>query len=266
MLLVADIGNTNVHLGLYSGEALLAAGKFSAEDVAEMDARWERFLDGRKVEKLDGAAVCSVNPKIKIPFTHWIAKRFGARPRVVGETLRLDMALEVDDPAEVGADRVVNAYAAWREYRRGPIVIVDAGTAITFDVVSEGGAYRGGAIAPGFQTAARALSSLTALLPTVRVGPVERAIGHNTVDALKGGLFFGLLGLVDALCEKVASELPAPPIWLATGGDGEMIASRSRVVRIARPNLTLDGLRLGWEAHVAAGGEGWVGGPARAAG
>jgi len=258
MLLTADIGNTNVHLGLYAGPALVAVGKFSAEEVAEMDLHWERFLAGRKVDALEGAVVCSVNPKIKIPFTHWLARRFGARPLVIGETLRLDIALRVDDPAEVGADRVVNAYAAWREYRRGPIVVVDAGTAITWDVVSAAGEYLGGAIAPGFQTAARALSSLTALLPTVRVTPVERAIGRNTVDALKGGLYFGLLGLVDALCVQVEKELPAPPIWLATGGDGELIAGRSKVIRQARPNLTLDGLRMGWEAHREAGGAGFA--------
>jgi type III pantothenate kinase len=253
MLLVADIGNTNVHLGLYDGKDLVAAGKFSGAEVAEMDAEWDRFAGGRGIDRLEAAVVCSVNPKIKIPFSHWVGRRFGARPRVVGESLRLDIPLRVDDPAEVGADRIVNAYAAWREFGRGPIVVVDAGTAITFDVVSERGEYLGGAIAPGFQTAARALSNLTALLPYVKVAPVERAIGHNTVDALKGGLYFGLVGLVDALCEQVARELPAPPIWLATGGDGALLAGRSRYLKEARPNLTLEGLRLGWEAAAAAG-------------
>ena len=253
MLLAADIGNTNVHLGLYEGKDLVATGKFSGEQVADMDREWARFEGDRKIDALEAAVVCSVNPKIKIPFSHWIGRRFGARPRVVGESLKLDIPLRVDDPAEVGADRIVNAYAAWREHGRGPIVVVDAGTAITFDVVSERGEYLGGAIAPGFQTAARALSSLTALLPYVKVGPVEHAIGHNTVDALRGGLYFGLLGLVDALCEQVAKELGAAPIWIATGGDGELIAGRSRFLKTARPNLTLEGLRLGWEAAKAAG-------------
>jgi type III pantothenate kinase len=253
MLLAADIGNTNVHLGLYEGKNLVATASFSGEQVAEMDAAWDRFAGGRGVEKIDAAVLCSVNPKIKIPFSHWVGRRFGARPSAVGEAHKLDIPLRVDDPAEVGADRVVNAYAAWREFGRGPIVVVDAGTAITFDVVSERGEYLGGAIAPGFQTAARALSSLTALLPYVKVAPVERAIGHNTVDALKGGLYFGLVGLVDALCEQVAKELPAAPIWLATGGDGALLAGRSRFLREARPDLTLEGLRLAWEAASAAG-------------
>lgn len=248
MLLVADIGNTNVHLGLYEGARLVQAGKLSAEQVSEMDRAWADFLGGARIEALDGAAICSVNPKIKIPFSHWIGRTFGARPRVVGETLKLDLPLMVDDPAEVGADRVVNAYAAWRELGRGPIVIVDAGTAITLDVVSAAGEYLGGAIAPGFQTAARALSSLTALLPYVKVAPVERAIGHNTVDALKGGLYFGLCGLVDALCAKVAQELGKEPVWIATGGDGDLLARGSRRKLEPRPNLTLDGLRLAFEA------------------
>lgn len=248
MLLVADIGNTNVHLGLYEGRELVLAGKLSGEQVGDMDREWARFLGARPAPRVEGSVVCSVNPKIKIPFSHWVARQFGARPRVVGESLKLDIALRVDDPAEVGADRVVNAYAAWHEHGRGPIVIVDAGTAITLDVVSERGEYLGGAIAPGFQTAARGLSSLTALLPLVKVEPVERAIGHNTVDALRGGLYFGLLGLVDALCAKVASELPAAPIWIATGGDADLLVRGSRYLKVARPDLTLDGLRLAWEA------------------
>jgi type III pantothenate kinase len=249
MLLVADIGNTHIHLGLYEGRDLVAAGKLTGDQVADMDREWERFAGARARAPLEAAVACSVNPKIKIPFSHWAQRRFGARPRVVGETLRIDIPLEVDDPAEVGADRVVNAYAAWRELGRGPVVVVDAGTAITWDVVSEKGAYLGGAIAPGFQTGARALSSLTALLPLVRVEKVERAIGHNTVDALRGGLYFGLLGLVDAVCEQVAKELATPPRWLVTGGDADLIAAHSRYLRETRPNLTLEGLRLAWEAR-----------------
>lgn len=250
MLLVADIGNTNVHVGLFEGARLVGTGSIPAEGTADLDGEWARFeaAAGVRVERIEGAAVCSVNPKIRIPFAHWVDRRFGGRPRVVGETLRVDLPLRVDDPAEVGADRVVNAYAAWREFGRGPIVIVDAGTAITLDVVSERGEYLGGAIAPGFGTAARALSSLTALLPHVKVSPVERAIGHNTVDAMRSGLYFGLLGLVDALCDRVAAELETEPRWLATGGDAALVTGGSRRVRDARPDLTLEGLRLAWEA------------------
>lgn len=248
MLLAADIGNTHVHLGLFEGEKLLVATKFPGERVTELDEEWARFRGADANGRIDAAVVCSVNPKKKISFCHWIARRFGARPRVVGEDLRLPIALLVDSKDEVGADRIVNAYAAWQLLGAGPIVVADFGTAITLDVVSAKGEYLGGAIAPGFQTAARALSSQTALLPYVKVTPADHAIGRNTIDALRSGLYFGLIGLVDALCERVAAELPTPPHWLATGGDAPMVAERSRFLRDVRPNLTLDGLRLGWEA------------------
>jgi type III pantothenate kinase len=248
MLLAADIGNTHVHLGVYENDRLLATTKFPGERVTDLDDEWARWRGADAEAPLAGAVVCSVNPKTKIPFCHWVARRFGARPAVVGEDLRLPIALLVDSKDEVGADRIVNAYAGWRLLGEGPIVIADFGTAITLDVVSERGEYLGGAIAPGLRTAARALSDRTALLPYVKVTPADHAIGRNTIDALRSGLWFGLLGLVDALCERVAAELPKPPHWLATGGDAPLVAEHSRFLRDVRPNLTLDGLRLGWEA------------------
>ncbi len=247
MLLVADIGNTNLHLGLFRGEALVSSVAVPNDRAIDLDEEWARWRGAEAGAPLAGAIACSVNPKVKIPFCHWVARRFGARPAVVGEDVRLPIALLVDSKDEVGADRIVNAYAAWRSIGEGPIVIVDFGTAITLDVVSERGEYLGGAIAPGFQTAARALARETALLPLVRVGPAERAIGRNTIDAMRAGLYFGLIGLVDALCERVAAELPRPPRWIATGGDAAMVAERSRYLKDVRPHLTLEGLRLAWE-------------------
>lgn len=246
MLLVADIGNTNLHLGLFDGAHLASAKTIAGERVLDMDDEWARLRVGPD-SAVRGAIVCSVNPKTKIPFCHWVSKRFGARPKVVGEDVLVPVPLLVESKSEVGADRIVNAFAAWKLLGEGPIVIADFGTAITLDVVSERGEYMGGAIAPGFQTAARALSTQTALLPYVKVTPADHAIGRNTIDALRSGLYFGLIGLVDALCERVATELLRPPRWLATGGDAPMVAERSRFLRDVRPNLTLDGLRLVWE-------------------
>jgi type III pantothenate kinase len=247
MLLVADIGNTNVHMGVYDGAALVAATAVPKDRILDIDTEWERFRGEEARAPIEGSIVCSVNPKVKIPFCHWVARRFGARPRVIGEDVRVPIPLLVDSKEEVGTDRIVNAFAAWRLFGEGPIVIADFGTAITLDVVSERGEYVGGAIAPGFQTAARALARETALLPLIRVEPALHAIGRNTIDAMKSGIFFGLTGLVDALCEKVAAELPKPPRWIATGGDAAMVAARSRFLRDVRPNLTLEGLRLAAE-------------------
>lgn len=252
MLLVADVGNTHVHLGLYEGERLVARHTFSGEQVLDMDAAWEAFATrapggADALARIDGACLCSVSPKTKIPLMHWLGRRLGARPEVVGESLAYPMPVNVDDPGEVGPDRVVNAFAAWRLLGRGPLVVVDFGTAITLDVVDAGGAYIGGVIAPGATSSARALATQTALLPYVRVQPVVRAIGRNTMDAIMGGLFFGLIGMVEAMCAQVASELDTEPLFVATGGDAALFAERSAYLADVRPDLTLLGLRLIWE-------------------
>ncbi|GIW72232.1 MAG: type III pantothenate kinase [Planctomycetota bacterium] len=251
MLLVADVGNTHLHLGLYDGERLVRTARLLAEDLLAMDEAWRRFVDGLPEPVLEGTVLCSVNPKVKIPFSHWIGQRFGRRPLVVGEGLELPIPLEVDDPHEVGADRIVNAFAALRLCGQGPLVVVDFGTAITLDVVSETGAYLGGAIAPGVETAARALAARTALLPYVRVAPAERAIGRNTIEALRSGLWFGLRGLFEALCARVIAELPRPPRLLATGGDAALMVEGSSLGFELHPHLTLEGLRLAWQERGA---------------
>lgn len=261
LLLVADIGNTHVHLGLYEGERLLHRGRFPGERVVDFDPEWEAFareaLTGGRSERDIGAAIaCSVSPKTKIPLMHWFGKRFGARPLVVGEQVDYPMPVLIDDPREVGADRVVNAYAAWRLCGAGPLVVCDFGTAITLDVVSAEGAYLGGVIAPGVQTAARALATQTALLPYVKVRPADRAIGRNTMDAIMSGLYFGVRGMVEAMCAAVAAELGGSPRFIATGGDAELIADGSRWLTEVRHDLTLDGLRLIYEVHRAASGGG----------
>ncbi len=250
-LLVADIGNTKAHLGLFEGEVLLAqAGLASAEQTNDaLTAAWDAFVDA-----VDGAApasvvVASVNPKVKIPFTHWATKRFGGLPRVVGEDLPPPIELRVDHADEVGADRIVNAVWASRTHPGRPVVIVDLGTAVTFDVVSADGAYEGGLILPGLETAARALTDRTALLPSVRIQPTDRVIGKNTIDCINAGIFHGWVGLVDALIASIARELDVERgddglVVVATGGDAAAIAPRCASIDAIVPELTLHGLRL----------------------
>lgn len=249
MLLVADVGNTHVHLGLFRGERLLGKAKLTGEQVSDLDEHWPRFvasaLPGGSTEAdIAGACLCSVSPKIKVPLLHWLSARLGQRPKVIGDTLPYPLPVRVDEVSEVGADRVVNAFAAWKLLGEGPIVVCDFGTAITLDVVSEDGAYVGGMIAPGVNTQAKALSAQTALLPYVRVQPTDRAIGRNTMDAILAGLYFGLVGQVDAMCEAVVGELGKTPRFVATGGDAHLVVGRSRYLDRIEPDLTLEGLRL----------------------
>lgn len=247
MLLAVDIGNTTLHLGLYEGMRLVAHCRVPNAQVFELDSYWDRLVAGLDDKTPSAAIVCSVNPKAKIPFGHWYAQRFGSRPIVVGEGLRVPIEVEVDDRDEVGADRVLNAYAAFRLLGPGPLVVVDFGTALTLDMVSETGAYQGGAIAPGIDTAARALSARTALLPYVPVKPVESVIGRNTIEALQAGLYIGFAGMVNALCAAAREQIPGVR-FVATGGDAQMMAERCPDLTRIEPYLTLDGLRMLHEA------------------
>ena len=249
-ILVADIGNTHAHLGIFHGQVLVARETFpsSGRVTDDLIADWQSFASGQ----LEAVILASVNPKVRIPFCHWSRDQLGLAPKIVLEDLAKPLPLKVDNPEEVGADRVVNAFWAARSFPGEPVVIVDFGTAITFDVVSHAGDYLGGLITPGLHTAASALAERTALLPSVRVHATQTVIGKNTIDSINAGIFHGYTGLVDAICDAVATELginTRPPQMrvIATGGDAAVIAEGSQRIEYCVPDLTLQGLRLIYE-------------------
>lgn len=254
-ILVADIGNTHSHLGIFRGQVLVSRETFpsSGRVTDDLIEDWQNFVSRQETTgKLAAVILASVNPKVRIPFCHWSRDHLGLAPKIVLEDLAKPLPLKVDNPEEVGADRVVNAFWAARSFPGEPVVIVDFGTAITFDVVSHTGDYLGGLIAPGLHTAASALAERTALLPSVRVHATQTVIGKNTIDSINAGIFHGYTGLVDAICDAVATEMginTKPPQMrvIATGGDAAVIAEGSQRIERCVPDLTLQGLRLIYE-------------------
>lgn len=248
MLLVFDIGNTNVTLGVFRGEELLATWRM-ATDVHQMPDEYAALLltllEHRDINKsdIDEIALCSVVPPLLSTFVELSQRYFNVSPLVVGPGTKTGVRIRMDNPREVGADRIVDAAAAHHLYG-GPVIIVDFGTASTFDTVSKEGDYLGGAIAPGLAVAAEALFTHTAVLPRIQLVAPKRAIGTNTVDAMQSGLIFGYVGLIEGIVSRIQKELGEKALVVATGGYVELLAKETSIIDKVNPDLTLIGLRL----------------------
>ncbi len=248
MLLAVDIGNTDTTLGVFEGEELRATwhmGSIIHRMADEYAALFLNLLHHQGVDKSDikEVALCSVVPPLTATFEELFRRYFHVSPLVVGTGVKTGVRIRMDNPKEVGADRIVNAAAAHRLYH-GQIIIADLGTATTFDVVSKEGDYLGGAIAPGIAMAAEALSMRTAMLPRVEFVHPKQVIGTSTVAAIQSGLIFGYVGLVEGLIARIKHELGGEAKVVATGGYAKLIAQETRVIDVVNPDLTLVGLRL----------------------
>lgn len=255
-LLVADVGNTHVCYGLFDGSVLRRNWRIRTvpditEDELEISVRALLAAAGMAPEAAAGFAVASVVPALTATFDRVGVRLFGKRPLSVGPGIKTGIAIRLDDPREVGADRIVNAVAAYEKTRSGCIV-VDLGTATTFDCVAPDGAYLGGAIAPGVTTAAEALFTRTARLPRVEIRRPHNVVGRNTVHSMQSGLFFGYVALVDGMVARLGAELGFPLRVIATGGLAPIIAAESSTIDEVDEHLTLVGLRLLWERNAGA--------------
>jgi len=248
LLLVVDVGNTSTVFGVFEGERLVESFRISTDAERSSDEYGALLLTlfarrGLRPEQVAALAVSSVVPPLQKPILRLARDFFGRQPFFVGPGIRTGMPIRSDNPAEVGADRIVNAVAA-RELYGAPVVVVDFGTATTFDVVNEKGEYVGGLIAPGMEISAEALFSHASRLYRVDLEPPERLVGRNTASAMQAGIYYGYVGLVDGILERLVSELPGLEQIVATGGQAELVASGSRFIRKVEPLLTLIGLRL----------------------
>jgi len=256
MLLCIDVGNTNIVMGVYDGERLAAHWRI-ATDAQRMPDEYGLqtlgFLQhaGIAHSDLTGCCLASVVPPVTDLMIEMLADYVGQRPLVVGTGVRTGVAVRYDSPREVGADRIVNAAAAYKLYG-GPACIVDLGTATTFDALSEQGDYLGGAIAPGVRVAAEALFQRTAKLPRIDLHRPPHAIGANTVDAMRSGILFGYVGLVEGMVARFRAELGQGMRVIATGGLADVIAAETNVIEHVEPWLTLKGLRLIYQLNEAA--------------
>ncbi|MDP6933682.1 MAG: type III pantothenate kinase [Myxococcota bacterium] len=203
---------------------------------------------GMEPERFKGVAVSCVVPSILYAIEKACRRYLDQDPMFVGRGIRTGMRVRTDNPREVGADRIVNAVAAFHRYN-GPLVVVDFGTATTFDCVNAEGDYLGGAIAPGFQISADALFQRTAKLPRVELGRPAKAIGTNTILSMQSGLFWGYVGLVDELARRCKAELDGEAMCVATGGMAKLVGGTCTEIHKVDDWLTLEGLRLLWELN-----------------
>jgi len=248
-ILALDVGNTHTVVGLFEGKELIARWRLSThgERTADETGLWLRQLIG--VEGLDPSdlhdvAVASVVPLLDPHLREAVRRFLDLDPFFVEPGIKTGMPLRVEAPQELGADRLCDAVAALHIYG-GPCLVLDFGTAVTWEVVSADGEYLGGVIAPGPGVTAEALFSKTAKLPMVAMAPPPRVIGKGTVDSIQSGIFYGYLGLVEGVTRRVLEELGEAPV-IATGGFARVIAEHCELIDHVEPDLTLQGLRLLW--------------------
>ena len=248
MLLALDIGNTNITLGVFDGERLVATWRLST-DHAKMPDEYSIMLTqllhlrGMSVDDIDAVALCSVVPPLTPTFVELCRRFLGLDPLVVGAGTRTGIRILYDNPRDVGADRIVDAAAAMRLYG-GPVIVVDMGTATVIDAVTAKGDYLGGAIAPGMTIAHDALFSNTSQLRRVELVGPDTAIGRNTIHAIQAGIVLGYADLVRGMVARFDRELGGGAKVVATGGMAHIIEKEAGVFDDVNPDLTLTGLRL----------------------
>jgi type III pantothenate kinase len=253
MLLAIDVGNTNITFGVFDGEKLKATWR-SATGVHRTSDEYASFtlnmLRHHNIATTDikDAVLCGVVPPLVTTFDELFKKYFNVTPLVVGAGVKTGIRICMDNPREVGADRVVNAVAAYKLYG-GPAIIIDIGTAITFDTVSKDGDYLGGAIAPGIAIAMDALFNRTAALPRVDLTYPKKAIGTNTVAAMQSGIFFGYVGLIEGVVSRIQEELEGTARVIATGGYARLLGEQTKIIEIVDLDITLIGLRYIYEMN-----------------
>lgn len=258
MLLCIDIGNTNIVLGAFASDAprhaapsatwrLSTRANMQADEYAVL-LRSLLALDDLTEETIDSVAIASSVPPVQGVFATLCRHRLKVEPLIVGVGVKTGVRVRYDSLRDVGADRIVDAAAAYAEYG-GPVCVVDFGTGTTFDAIASDGQYLGGAIAPGIEIAADALAGRAAKLGQIELVAPPHAIGTNTAHAVQSGLIYGYVGLVEGMVARFCAELDTQPYVVATGGLADTIAPLTRVIDTVDPWITLKGLRLIWHAN-----------------
>lgn len=248
MLLALDIGNTNVTVGVFEGEAIRSTWRLASDPHKLADEYAVLMMNllprnGIEFPAITDVAICSSVPPLVLTFEELSQRYFGIKPLVVGTGIKTGVRVLYEDPRAVGADRVTDAVAAYRLYG-GPVIVVDCGTATVLDAVTVEGDYLGGAIAPGIQVAVDALVSNTSMLRRIELVRPKHAIGRNTVHSMQSGIIFGYVGLIEGLIRRFQEELHARATVVGTGGLAGVIARECPAIDVVNPDLTLQGLRI----------------------
>jgi type III pantothenate kinase len=255
MLLAVDIGNTNINIGVFDGTKMKATWRV-ATGVHRMPDEYASLIlhlfehEGITSSQITDAILCSVVPPLAGVFEEMCRRYLKVSPVLVEAGVKTGVKISMDNPREVGADRIVNAVAAHHLYG-GAVIVIDLGTATTFDAVSKEGDYLGGAIAPGIAIATEALFARTAVLPRVELTHPKKAIGRSTVAAMQSGIVFGYAGLIEGIVARIKAELGGKAKVVATGGYAELLARETPTIDEVSPDLTLIGLRLIYEMNKA---------------
>jgi type III pantothenate kinase len=250
MILAVDIGNTTTALGLFeTGPGMEVRNYFRVPTQSGLsEEQYKALLESMPgfedlAGRIKGVIISSVVPEVTGPLRRALVGLLHVTPRTIGEEVNAGMPLLVDKPGQIGADRVVNAVAAFEIYG-GPVIVVDFGTAITFDYINRNGEFKGGAIAPGISTSIEALSERASMLPLVEVKRPAKVVGTNTEEAIRSGVYWGFTGLVDGIIERMKGEVGSGPKVVATGGAAHLVASASSSIEEVDELLTLKGLKI----------------------
>lgn len=253
MLFVIDVGNTNITMGVFKEQKLLATFRMTAKQPRTSDEYGIQLcalLEHRDFDIRDVKAVVvsSVVPDIMHSLGSAIIKYFNIKPMVISSNLEMGLKINTEHPKEIGPDRIVDAVAAYEKYG-GPVIVVDFGTATTYDVVSADGVFEGGVISPGIRTSARALWGGAAMLPEIEIKKPDHILAKETVASMQGGLVYGYIGQTEYIVNKLKEAGYEDAIVVATGGLGNILVSETDSIDIYDPTLTLDGLRIIYEKN-----------------
>lgn len=253
MLLVIDVGNTNMVLGVYKDTELLDHWRISTDRQRTTDEygvliRELFYLNDLRADDINAIIISSVVPPVVPTLERMCQRYFGLSPLLIGPGVKTGMDIRYDNPREVGADRIVNAVAAYEKYG-GPVIIVDFGTATTFCAVDAKGVYLGGSICPGIGISTEALVQRTAKLPRIELKRTDSVICRNTIESMQAGVFYGFVGQVEGIVSRMRRELDLSARVVATGGLAVVIAPATKTIDVVEPMLTLEGLRIIYERN-----------------